>query len=74
MNSPHSSSQSAIGETAAGSRMPPILCLACGSHLEGFHLKGEAGVRGEEVGACLRLCLLGDCGHISALGVNSGGE
>lgn len=67
MNSPYSSSQSAMGERAAGSKMPPTLCLVCGPWMEGFYLKGESGLRGEELGGCVRPTLLGGCGHISAL-------
>lgn len=47
MNSPHSSSQSAIGESAARSIIP---LFVCGPQMEGFSLRGEAGFRGEEVG------------------------
>ena len=64
MNSPHSSSQSATGESAAGSMMPPILLLVCGQ-MEDFSLRGEVGFRGEEVGTLIRPSLLDDCGHIS---------
>lgn len=73
MNSPSSSSQSATGKTAAGSKMPPAFCLVCGPQMEGFYLKGEAELRGEEEGACFRASLLGDCGHISTQWHNSGG-
>ena len=54
MNSTHSSSQSAIEETAAGSKMSSILRLVCGPQMEGFNLRGEAEFRGEEVGALFR--------------------
>lgn len=67
MNSPHSSSQSAIEETAAGSKTPPILRLVCGPQTEGFSMKGEVGFRREDVGALFRPSLLGDCGHLSVV-------
>lgn len=46
MNSPHSSSQSATGESVARSKIP---LLVCGPQMEGFSLRGGAGFRGEEV-------------------------
>lgn len=65
MNPPHSSSQPAIGETAAGSKTPPILRLGCGPQIEDFTLSGEAGFKGEEVEALAKPFLQGDSGHMS---------